>query len=78
MKELDNALDTLQQALQHAADASLRQLQYECHEALSQVYEMIGSLDLALSHYKEFHTIKESILSEATRKALIRYTEGRT
>ncbi|MFV9504958.1 MAG: diguanylate cyclase [Oscillochloridaceae bacterium umkhey_bin13] len=52
--------DSLQQA--EALDHTL--YRYRCHEALANLYETTGDWQMALSHYKQFHRLKEQVFNE--------------
>jgi signal transduction histidine kinase len=58
------ALSSLKLALSIAQEVQSGQEQYECHQALANYYKKIGDYASALSHYEQFHTIKEATFSD--------------
>lgn len=64
------ALDALHQALAISGAARDRAGQFQCHELLAHIYEGQGHYRDALTHFKEFHALKESVFNENTAKRL--------
>ena len=64
------AASTLHLALDTAEQANFNQYAYMCHEALSATYEQMQELPLALTHYKKFHAIKESVINASSQRAM--------
>lgn len=64
------SLDYLQQGLALAEELDTPLRQSECHEWLSSVYEQLGHWQDALFHYKQFHTIKQSLMNAEVSKRL--------
>jgi len=64
------ALSCLNQALVITQESKNRPGQFQCHELLAEVYEKQGNLREALSHWKQFHILKETVFNENTAKRL--------
>lgn len=58
------ALTQLHEALHIAQAINAQREVYECHEALSRIYQTMGDLELALFHYQQFHQTKEKLFNE--------------
>lgn len=69
-KDQGAALDALHQALAISCAARDRAGQFQCHELLAHIYEGQGHYRDALTHFKEFHALKESVFNENTAKRL--------
>ena len=65
-----NTLAYLHQSLAVADQTQNRMGQIQCHELLAEVNEKQGNLTEALSHWKQFHFIKESIFNENSAKRI--------
>ncbi|MES2464425.1 MAG: tetratricopeptide repeat-containing diguanylate cyclase [Armatimonadota bacterium] len=50
-------------ALALAEEAGIREHIYESHCLLSDVHERLGDYDLALKHFKQFHSVKEAVFN---------------
>jgi signal transduction histidine kinase len=70
LHDLDHALPPLQQALASARGAQIKILEYQCHEALAELFEQRQDLRQALEHYRQFHTLKEFVFNEASDRKL--------
>ncbi len=55
-------------ALSHACND--RRGESQCHQLLSEEYEKRGEHAAALQHFKQFHTLKETVFNEHTAKRL--------
>lgn len=64
LHEPDLAIKNLQLALKQAIDIESNLSRFRCHEVLSKIYEEQGDFAQALEHYKQFHSIKESLFNE--------------
>lgn len=58
------ALTALQEALTLTEKSGVKANQYGVHRLLSQAYEGLGNLELALAHFKRFHELKEAVRDE--------------
>lgn len=58
------ALTQLHEALHIAKTINAQREVYECHEALSRIYQAMGDLESALFHYQQFHQMKEKTFNE--------------
>ncbi|MCS6836010.1 MAG: tetratricopeptide repeat-containing sensor histidine kinase [Anaerolineae bacterium] len=64
MGQSETALTILQQTLSKAEALGYARIVQMCHESLSEVYEYLGSLGLALQHYRAFHQIYIRLMNE--------------
>lgn len=64
------ALLVIQEALEIARALNHRPGEFQCYEMLAQVYESRGEFESALEHFKQFHTLKESVLNGNVAKRL--------
>lgn len=60
----DLAIAHLQTALSQAQNIESNLSRYRCHETLSHIYEMQGDFVQALAHYKQFHTLQETLFND--------------
>ena len=75
------ALENLGKALSIAEKIGTKDIIYEIHHRLSNVYESIGDFKAALEHSRSFHRVKEEILnekSEKTRREMMALHEVKT
>jgi signal transduction histidine kinase len=70
LHDLDQALTYLQQALANASSAQIKILEYQCYEALAELFEQQNDPRKALDHYRQFHTLKEQVFNEASDRKL--------
>ncbi len=68
--DVANTLAYLHQSLAIADQTQNRMGQIQCHELLAEVHEKQGNLTEALSHWKQFHIIKESVFNENSAKRI--------
>jgi len=68
--EPTESLTALHLALETAEQANFNQYAYMCHEALAATYEQMQELPQALTHYKKFHAIKESVINDSSQRAM--------
>jgi diguanylate cyclase (GGDEF)-like protein len=66
MGEVDQGLADLHAALDISAEAGARPQVYAAHEALQAVYETRGQLDLALTHFRAFHSVWRDVFNAET------------
>ncbi|HEX2207237.1 MAG TPA: tetratricopeptide repeat-containing diguanylate cyclase, partial [Longimicrobium sp.] len=66
MGEVEQGLRDLHAALEIAQELGARPQVYTAHEALQAVYEKRGELDLALGHYRAFHTVWREVFNAET------------
>ena len=64
------ALATLQDALLLSRTSNAPRGEFQCHQLLSEAHEKQGDLGAALHHFKQFHTLKETVFNEDTAKRL--------
>ncbi|HMQ54376.1 MAG TPA: GAF domain-containing protein, partial [Anaerolineae bacterium] len=64
------ALATLHQALALAETAKTKDQIFACHQLLAEIYQAQGDLAQALSHYKQYHAIKEEVFNEQADRKL--------
>lgn len=69
--EPEKAIEHLQAALLMAQAGSIRKSIYECHEELALAYKALGKYAEALTHYEQFHTLKESVYDLETTQHLM-------
>lgn len=62
--QTERAIRALQQAIALAEATKSRKQLYESHARLAEIYEAQGAFQEALSHYRQFHTVKESVFGE--------------
>ena len=58
------------ESLAYTDAQGLREVSYQIHRELSQLYEGSGDFERALSHYQQFHTIKEALFNDTTSDKL--------
>jgi tetratricopeptide (TPR) repeat protein len=68
--EVDPALDYAHRALVCAEAARNKSEMFVCHQLLAELYEMQYEPEQALSHYKQFHTIKEEVFNAQSDQEL--------
>ncbi|MCL4395071.1 MAG: diguanylate cyclase [Chloroflexi bacterium] len=68
--DADSARSHLQSALLVSQTLDNRPGQFQCHELLAQLHERRGELADALAHYKQFHSLKETVFNEDAAKRL--------
>jgi len=63
------ALGYITLALDSAKEINARQLVYESHRLLSEIYKQMGEFALALEHFEQFHAVRDGVFSResATR-----------
>lgn len=61
---IDKALTNLRSALDIIANSGYPGYEYEIHQSLATLYDKQGEAALALKHYKEYTSIKETYISE--------------
>jgi diguanylate cyclase (GGDEF)-like protein len=66
MGEGDAGLADLHAALETVSELGARPQVYAAHEALTEVYEGRGEMDLALRHYRAFHTAWREVFNAET------------
>ncbi|HEX2079120.1 MAG TPA: tetratricopeptide repeat protein, partial [Longimicrobium sp.] len=66
MGQVEEALADLHLALEIATELGARPQVYEAHEALQLVYEQRGELELALRHFRAFHTAWRDVFNAET------------
>jgi signal transduction histidine kinase len=59
-----NALSAVQNALESCLEVGANPKAYQAHQLLSQIYEQLGDLALALHHERAFHRIREEVFNE--------------
>lgn len=64
----EEAVESLQTAVSLSSEIGYRQATFEAHEKLATAYQELGDLAQALSHYKRFHTVRESIFNEENNR----------
>jgi diguanylate cyclase (GGDEF)-like protein len=64
------AFSVLQNALSISHAANNRPGEFECHWLLSELHEKRGEFEAALQHFKQFHTLKETVFNDNTSKRL--------
>jgi diguanylate cyclase (GGDEF)-like protein len=65
-----STIGCLHQALTIANDIQSKEIVFEAHEALSQAYEQVGDMGLALEHYKLFHASRQDVFNEEQSRKL--------
>lgn len=65
--EYETALVYLKEAEQVAEDIQAQQSLYEVYEALSRTYEKMGQIEAALTFYRAFHELKETVFDAMSR-----------
>lgn len=68
--DMERAEQGLLNALKLAEQMDMRSEQARCHQYLSEIFEKRNQFDHALKHYKEFQTLRESLLGEGALKQL--------
>ena len=69
-EEFEEALDYYCKAIELATEADSKKELFECHLALSQIYEALGDNQMALKHYKEFHDVNKVVFNESSDQKL--------
>jgi diguanylate cyclase (GGDEF)-like protein len=64
------ALSAIQSALAISRASNDRRGEFQCHELLAEIYEKRNEFTAALQHFKEFHTLKETVFNENSAKRL--------
>jgi len=65
-----DARGLLEAALAVCERHRLKPTQYECHEALAELFDATGDPAAALDHYKRFHALEREVQSEAAHDKL--------
>lgn len=50
-------------ALEYSGRSTFKSIEYELHEALAETYRRLNDMEAAFKHYKEFHRLKEEVIS---------------
>ncbi len=69
-EQLAQAVAHFSEALEVAQACNAQQVLFACHQGLAALYEQQGDFATALSHYKQFHQIKESAVKEDLQSRL--------
>lgn len=67
---IGDARGRLEAALTDSERHRLKPMQYECHEALAELFEVTGEPAAALAHFKRFHSLEREVQSEAAHDKL--------
>ncbi|MCL4878472.1 MAG: tetratricopeptide repeat-containing sensor histidine kinase [Anaerolineae bacterium] len=67
-QNLPAALSHLEESLRLAQECNYRQVEYECHERLAEIYEQQGDFQKALAHHKRFHQVKEQVFNDTSER----------
>ena len=67
---IDAARGRLDAALADCERHRLKPTQYECHEALAELFDATGDPTAALDHFKRFHALEREVQSEAAHDKL--------
>lgn len=51
------------EALEHTKQNAFKSVEYELHEELAETYGRLNDMEAAFKHYKEFHRIKDKVIS---------------
>ncbi|MCB8942467.1 MAG: tetratricopeptide repeat protein [Ardenticatenaceae bacterium] len=70
LQQFQPAHDSLSQALAIAEESEQKGFQFECHQELAALYKAEGKFERALTHYEQFHAIKEAVFNEETERRL--------
>ena len=68
-QKYEPAVNYLEEALTIATEANSQQYMYEIHESLAEAHKGMGHYDMALHHYEQFHTLKETVFDEKSKNA---------
>ena len=60
----------LHQALMLAEESEQQGFQFECHQALAEIYKEQSDFEQALRHYEQFHELKETVFNEEAASKL--------
>lgn len=63
------ATDYLEEALKIAQKAEGKQFIYEIQEKLAKAHKCLGNFEAALTHYEQFHTVKEAVFNEKSQNS---------
>jgi serine phosphatase RsbU (regulator of sigma subunit) len=70
MEKMDEAHQYLDDSLTQARELRAKPLQYEVHFALANYFELTGSPEEALKHYKIYYEIREEVNNDETRNRM--------
>lgn len=66
----EQALPFVQEALALAEKTNYKRWIYSCHQLLAETYRATGDYEAALSHFEQFHTLREAFHSEEINEKL--------
>ncbi|NPV78043.1 MAG: GGDEF domain-containing protein [Anaerolineae bacterium] len=64
LEQYDNAIQSVQQALEILTKTGDQKEIYKCHETLAMIYKKKGDYASALEHFEKFYQLKDSIFNE--------------
>jgi diguanylate cyclase (GGDEF)-like protein/PAS domain S-box-containing protein len=64
LEQFESAIQILTQGLHLAEKTNIKYNLFKCHQFLAEIYERQGDLAQALAHYKQYHTVKESLFND--------------
>ncbi|MCC6147861.1 MAG: GGDEF domain-containing protein [Anaerolineaceae bacterium] len=66
LKQCDNAIESIQRAMEVLAKTGDQKQIYMCHETLARIYKHRGEYQKSLEHFEHFYQIKDSLFNEET------------
>lgn len=70
LAQCEDAIEVLQRAVALGEEVGYRNVIFEAHQKLADVYQQTEAFALALTHYKAFHTIRESVYNEESSRKI--------
>ncbi len=68
--DMEASQKCLSYALELAVNNQATRVTYQAHERLSHYYELLGDYETALSHFRQYHDLKEEIFSQENVRRL--------
>ena len=63
LNNTEEARKYYEEALHYADKVSFKSIEYELHQALTEIYELKGDYKKAFEHYRSYHTVKEEVIN---------------
>lgn len=67
---VDEAIGALQTAVSLGSEIGYKNLIFSAHEKLAAAYQQQEAYGLALTHYKQFHAVRETVFNEETSRKI--------
>lgn len=72
-RDYKNALKSFRECLEISEKFNFRKISYDCYKDISDMYETLGKVDSALVYYREYTSLKDSVLNREITDQISNY-----